>query len=63
MKGQEPNERGINEYIDQLICVLQSENYSVKKAALSSVLHFSNLGIVYKRVAENALKSINVELF
>ena len=63
MKGQEPNERGINEYIDQLICVLKSENYSVKKAALSSVLHFSNLGIVYKRVAENALKSINVELF
>lgn len=63
MNGREPNEKGINEYIDQLLVVLQSESLAVKKAAMASVIRFADLGLVYRRMAESALKSINLELF
>lgn len=63
MNGQEPNERGINEYVDQLLAALQGGSMAVRKAALASAFKFSDLGLVYKRVAENALKSIGLELF
>ena len=34
MNGQEPNERGINEFIDQALAALQGESMVVKKAAM-----------------------------
>ena len=63
MNGQEPNERGINEYIDQLLSALQGPFASVRKAAMQSVIRFSELGLVYERLAKSALKSINLEFF
>ena len=63
MNRQEPNERGINEYIDQVLVALQGGSMPVKKAALASINRFAELGLVYERLAENALKSINRELF
>ena len=63
MNKQEPNERGINEYIDQLLVALQGPFPSVRKAAMQSVIRFSELGLVYERMAKSALKSINLELF
>lgn len=60
---QEPNERGINEYIDQLLVALQGPFPSVRKAAMQSAIRFSELGLVYERMAKSALKSINLELF
>lgn len=63
MNGQEPNERGINEYIDQLLSALQGPFASVRKAAMQSVIRFSELGLVYERLAKSALKSVNLELF
>lgn len=63
MNGQEPNERGINEYLDQLCTALQGPFSSVRKAAMQSVIHFSELGLVYERVARSALKRIGLELF
>ena len=38
MNGQEPNERGINEFIDQSLAALSGSNLSVRKAALSLVV-------------------------
>jgi hypothetical protein len=35
----------------------------VRKAAMQSVLHFAELGLVYERMAKSVLKSINLELF
>ena len=61
--NQEPNERGINEYIDQLLSVLQGAKLSVRKAAMQSVYSFAELGLVYQRLAKSALRSINLELF
>lgn len=63
MNKQEPNERGINEYIDQLIVALQGPFPSVRKAAMQSVIRFSELGLVYERMAKSALKSINLDIF
>ncbi len=63
MNGQEPNERGINEYIDQLLSAIQGPYPSVRKAAIQSVQRFAELGLVYERMAKSALKSINLELF
>ena len=59
---QEPNERGINEFIDQALAALQGNSLMVRKAALSAVQHFAELGLVYERIAKSALKSINLEI-
>lgn len=63
MNGQEPNERGINEFIDQTLSALQGPFMSVRKAAMQSLLRFAELGLVYERMAKSATKSINLELF
>ena len=63
MNHQEPNERGINEYLDQMVAALQGPFSSVRKAAMQSVLRFAELGLVYERMAKSVLKSINLELF
>ena len=63
MNHQEPNERGINEYLDQMLAALQGPHASVRKAAMQSAYRFAELGLVYERMAKSALKSINLELF
>lgn len=63
MNGQDPNERGINEYLDQVLSALQGPFPSVRKAAMQSVIHFAKLGLVYERMAKSALKTINLDFF
>ena len=58
MSGQDPNERGINEFLDQAHVALQSESIIVRKAALNSINHFSNLGLVYERLAGSILRRL-----
>ena len=61
MNGQEPNERGINEFLDQALAALQGESLSVRKAAMASVQRFAELGLVYHRLANSAIKSVNLD--
>jgi hypothetical protein len=61
MNGQEPNERGINEFLDQVLAALQGGSLPVKKAAKNSVLRFAELGIMYERLAKSALKSAHLD--
>ena len=63
MNGQEPNERGINEYLDQALCALQGPYPAVRKAALQSVQRFAELGLLYERLAKSAMKSIDLDIF
>lgn len=63
MNKQEPNERGINEFIDQALAALQGSSMIVRKAAMQCMIRFSELGLVYERMAKSALKSLNLELF
>ena len=61
MNGQEPNERGINEFVDQAIVALQGGSIPVKKAAMASLQRFAELGLVYERIAKSALKQANLD--
>lgn len=63
MNKQEPNERGINEFIDQALAALQGPAPSVRKAAMQSIIRFSELGLMYERLAKSALKSLNLDFF
>ena len=61
VNGQEPNERGINEFVDQAIVSLQGESLPVRKAAMSCISRFAELGLVYERIAKSALKQANLD--
>ena len=61
MNKQEPNERGINEFIDQALVALQGDSLMVRKAAMSAVQRFAELGLVYERIAKSALKRANLD--
>ena len=63
MNKQEPNERGINEFIDQALAALQGPSLIVRKAAMQCIIRFSELGLVYERMAKSALKSLNLDFF
>ena len=62
MNGREPNERAINEFVDQALAALQGSSPAVRKAAMQSMVRFSELGLVYDRLARNALRSVHLEL-
>ena len=61
MNRQEPNERGINEFVDQALAALQGDNIPVRKAAMSAMQRFADLGLVYERIAKSALKQANLD--
>lgn len=56
--GQEANERGINEFLDQASAALQGDNIGVKHAAANCVLRFADLGEEYEKIARAALKGV-----
>lgn len=56
--GQEANERGINEFLDQAAVALQGDNMGIKHAAANCVLRFADLGEEYEKIARTALKGI-----
>jgi len=58
MQGREPNERGINEFLDQALAAIADTNIIVAKAALNAVNHFASLGLVYQRLADSALRTL-----
>lgn len=57
-KGQEPNERGINEFLDQARVALQGEHVGVKHAVANCVLRFADLGEDYESIAKKALQGV-----
>ena len=62
MNRQEPNERGINKFIDQALVALEGGSMPVRKAAMSAIQHFAELGLVYERIAKSSLKRINIDI-
>ena len=60
-RHQEPNERGINEFVDQALSALQSENVLVRKAAMQSLVHFADMGLLYERIARSAIRTIGLD--
>ena len=56
--GKEPNERGINEFLDQAAAALQGDNMGIKHAASNAVLRFCDFGEDFEQIARGALKGI-----
>ena len=58
MNGQEPNDRGMDEYLDQAAAALRGDNVSLKHAALNSIMRFIELGDAFEKAARVTLKGI-----
>ncbi len=52
--GQEPNERGINEFLDQVKATVQDGGLPEKHAAINSLYRFCELGEEYEGIAKKA---------
>lgn len=63
MQGDEPDERDINEFVDQVLTALCDTSLSVRHAASACMSRFVSLGDNYALIAEKALKSAGLELF
>ena len=57
MRKMEPNERGINEFLDQAVVALQSEHMGVRHAAYNCIIRFADMGEMYETIARKAVKS------
>ena len=62
MQGLEPDERGINELMDQALAALQSEHAGVRHAAMNCIQRFAGLGEDYETIARQALSSVGTNL-
>ncbi len=62
MRGQEPNERGINEFVDQALTAILGTSTGVRHAAMNAMVRFADLGVVYERLASTALRRHGIEL-
>ena len=60
-RRMEPNERGINEFVDQALTALQSSNPILRKAAMQSLIHFADMGLMYERIARSAIHTIHLD--
>ena len=58
MNGQELNDRGMDEYLDQAAAALRGDNVSLKHAALNSIMRFIELGDAFEKAARVTLKGI-----
>lgn len=60
MKGHEPDERGINEFLDQIDAELLGNDSTLKHAAYNCLMHFCDLGPEYEHVAQKALSHLGI---
>ncbi|WP_077196687.1 DNA alkylation repair protein [Prevotella ihumii] len=58
--GKVPDERGINEFLDQAQVALSGNDLAVKQAAYRSVLRFCDMGEMYERIAQKALAGLDL---
>ena len=62
MRGQEPSERGINEFLDQAMTALQSSNATLRKAAMQAVTRFAGLSIMHQRLARSVTRHSGIDI-
>lgn len=63
MRGQEPNERGAWEFLDQAVATMKGGHMAAAKAAMQSLYRFADLGLVYERMAKSATKQADLDVF
>lgn len=62
-KGMTPNDRDINEFLDQAVSALQNGSVSLKHSTMNAVQHFANIDESCLLVAKGALKFGGFENF
>ncbi|NPD93123.1 DNA alkylation repair protein [Xylanibacter muris] len=62
MNGQQPNERGINEFLDQWQVAVCGSSVMVRKAAVAALLRFAGLGLVYERMASTVSRRTGFDI-
>lgn len=60
--GQEPNERGINEFVDQAVAAIKGEGAGVAHSAMNALVRFAELGCVYERIAKNSTRAVGIDI-
>lgn len=60
MQGQTPDERAINELLDQIHVALYSTQAGVAHAAMNAAVRFAALGDIYNRIAAKALPELEL---
>lgn len=58
VQGKEPNERGINEFLDQAMADLEGSDLGVKHAAYNCLVRFSDMGEEYDQLAQHVFKVV-----
>ena len=62
MRGDAPDDRGINELIDQALSAMADEPMPVRHAAYNCLMRLAQLGETYERVVGQALHSSGLDL-
>lgn len=60
-KQMEPNERDINEFVDQAVTALSEKSMPLRHASLRAMQHFASLGELYYAIAKSALKPLDLD--
>lgn len=60
-RNMEPNERDINEFIDQAISSLQDDSLPLRHTVIKAIQHFADLGDTYRKIAIGAMKPLHLE--
>lgn len=60
-KKMEPNERDINEFIDQAVTALSDQSMPLRHSALVAVQRFSELSDMHRTIAIGALKPLDLD--
>lgn len=61
MKNMEPNERDINEFVDQALTALGDSSLPLRHSALVAFQRFSELGEMYRQLSINALRALDMD--
>lgn len=60
MKGMEPDERGINEFLDQVGTALDDESNAVRHAAYNCLMKFCDISPEHEQIARKALAHLDI---
>lgn len=60
LKGQGPDERGINEFLDQVEVALTGNDNTLKHAAYNCLLRFCDISPEHEQIAQKALGHLNI---
>lgn len=61
-KGNEPDDREINEFLDQAVVCMQGEHIGAAHAAMNAIVHFSGLGEDYCNIARMATVKAGLDI-